>query len=297
MDQQQIIRILDEGDALRSQRRYEDAFATYERALPALIASVSKDKRSKSIGNMTGWTAGFLTGGLGLEDLILIPLVSKGVERLLGVDDRFANQAIATMCLRELDCVLNSEHLLQTVEASIVIQRFALLFATAYPMSGGERILDLYLPEMAHTTPLDAPDVIHAAYEYVLDSVRTPPLEFEEWHALLFRYLEKIGDTSELSNILRQRYGTDSAHKDRSGRSGSAGGHPHGDGAMRDRAYYCKIMGVGIDAIPDEIQKAYRDLMKKYHPDKFATCAPEFQELANRKAKEINEAYHYLMNR
>ena len=45
---------------------------------------------------------------------------------------------------------------------------------------------------------------------------------------------------------------------------------------------FYKILGVGKNATPDEIKKAYKNLAHKYHPDKGGDAE---------KFKEINEAY------
>lgn len=50
-----------------------------------------------------------------------------------------------------------------------------------------------------------------------------------------------------------------------------------------------KVLGVSRDATDDEIKKAYRELVKKYHPDNYA--GTPLAELAGEKMKEINEAY------
>lgn len=50
-----------------------------------------------------------------------------------------------------------------------------------------------------------------------------------------------------------------------------------------------KVLGVSPNATDDEIKEAYRALVKKYHPDKFADS--DLAELANEKMKEINSAY------
>lgn len=53
-----------------------------------------------------------------------------------------------------------------------------------------------------------------------------------------------------------------------------------------------EVLGVKQGASPDEIKKAYRELVKKYHPDQYRDNP--LSTLAEEKLKEINEAYDYL---
>ena len=50
-----------------------------------------------------------------------------------------------------------------------------------------------------------------------------------------------------------------------------------------------QVLGVSPSATDEEIKDAYRALVKKYHPDKFADS--DLAELANEKMKEVNSAY------
>lgn len=50
-----------------------------------------------------------------------------------------------------------------------------------------------------------------------------------------------------------------------------------------------KILGINTSATNEEIKAAYRELAKKYHPDKYVNNP--LSELANEKMKQINEAY------
>ncbi|WP_025322781.1 TerB family tellurite resistance protein [Deferrisoma camini] len=59
--------------------------------------------------------------------------------------------------------------------------------------------------------------------------------------------------------------------------------------AGNGRAY--EVLGVAPDASDEEIKRAYRELAKKYHPDRVAHLGDEFRELAHRKFLEIQEAY------
>ncbi len=55
------------------------------------------------------------------------------------------------------------------------------------------------------------------------------------------------------------------------------------------------VLGVGRDASPEEIKRAFRRLANKYHPDKVGHMGDEFRELAERRFKEIQEAYQEVM--
>ena len=52
-----------------------------------------------------------------------------------------------------------------------------------------------------------------------------------------------------------------------------------------------EILGIAPSASGEEIQAAYRARMSEYHPDKVAHLGEELQQLAHRKALEIQRAY------
>lgn len=55
-----------------------------------------------------------------------------------------------------------------------------------------------------------------------------------------------------------------------------------------------KVLGVTPDSTDDEINTAYRKLVKQYHPDRY--IGNPLSELAAEKIKEINAAYDAIMN-
>ena len=59
-----------------------------------------------------------------------------------------------------------------------------------------------------------------------------------------------------------------------------------------DSAY--KILGVDSNATDDEIKKAYREMAKKYHPDKVAYLGEDVRKSAEQKLQEVNEAFEKI---
>ena len=59
---------------------------------------------------------------------------------------------------------------------------------------------------------------------------------------------------------------------------------------MSDKRDYYEVLGVSRDATPDEIKKAYKKMVLKYHPDR----NKDNKEEAREKSKEVNEAYEVL---
>ena len=59
------------------------------------------------------------------------------------------------------------------------------------------------------------------------------------------------------------------------------------------------VLGCSPSASDEEIKKCYREMLGRYHPDKFIgqKLDPEFIRLAERKFQEIQEAYETLRRR
>jgi DnaJ-like protein len=59
---------------------------------------------------------------------------------------------------------------------------------------------------------------------------------------------------------------------------------------------YYELLGVARDVDADEIKRAFRREIARYHPDKVQHLGHEFQEIATVRAAELTEAYRILMN-
>jgi hypothetical protein len=61
------------------------------------------------------------------------------------------------------------------------------------------------------------------------------------------------------------------------------------------RNFY-EMLSVAADAPPEEIKKAFRREIARYHPDKVQHLGPEFQDMAAGIAADLTEAYRILMD-
>ena len=80
----------------------------------------------------------------------------------------------------------------------------------------------------------------------------------------------------------------------------SSGGYRQGGSYQRtgtytsNRSRYYRILGVKDGASQEEIKKAYHQLAKEHHPDKFVNASDSEKKYHECKMKEINEAYENL---
>jgi len=71
---------------------------------------------------------------------------------------------------------------------------------------------------------------------------------------------------------------------------GSYGSNPY----FEDKSKYYTVLGVSQGSSQDEIKKAYRNKAREYHPDKHAQSSDQIKMEAEKRFKEINEAYEKL---
>ena len=54
------------------------------------------------------------------------------------------------------------------------------------------------------------------------------------------------------------------------------------------------LLGVAPGASDEQLEQAYRRLMSEYHPDRVANAAKEIRDIADRRTREINQAYDLI---
>jgi DnaJ like chaperone protein len=103
---------------------------------------------------------------------------------------------------------------------------------------------------------------------------------------LLFRYLARI---KRMKDLFDQGGPFQQTTQNRSSTEQS---HDHSQSTVPKTPH--EILGVPPSASREEIRTAYRQLANQYHPDKVAHLGKEFQELAEQRFREIQDAYDRL---
>ncbi|MDC0157056.1 DnaJ domain-containing protein [Verrucomicrobia bacterium] len=64
--------------------------------------------------------------------------------------------------------------------------------------------------------------------------------------------------------------------------------------ADKEELHFAETLGVEKPFEEEKVKAVYRKLIAQYHPDRVSALGPEIREVAEQKAKEINEAYEYF---
>jgi DnaJ-domain-containing protein 1 len=158
-------------------------------------------------------------------------------------------------------------------------------------MSIGRRLIDLARAELNSLLERAARGEDDAD-GWSSDSAQT--MSDEELEAELERRRQAREEAEQATRRSRQGPASRAYQERASGRAGPRSEPPRrtaaGDDAIR-RAYAALEVQPGSDF--DTVRKAYRRLMRKYHPD-LHTSSPEKQRAANDVAQRLTEAYKLL---
>ena len=111
--------------------------------------------------------------------------------------------------------------------------------------------------------------------------------------ALLIYYMKTGRLPAFISKISRALFGGKKPASGKSGSNQKSRGTGQGSRNTGAKDPY-EVLGVKPGASEKEIHDAYRRLVQQYHPDKVSHLGEEFQQLAQKKFVEIQDAYEAL---
>jgi len=158
---------------------------------------------------------------------------------------------------------------------SLYLKIILIIFGLAYLISPVDIIPDLLLPFVGW---IDDGVVIASIY-YLIRFGKLPNFFFKKQNPFKQPTGQNHADFTSQKETNRKRSYQQSNKK----RSSQSIPTPH------------EVLGITPDASKKEIQNAYKQAIKKYHPDKLSHLGKDFSNLANEKFLEIQKAYDTLM--
>lgn len=291
--------LLRRADTLFGQERAQEAFAQYDEVARHILEKLRQGRNVRRVAKGAGWATALLTGGFGLEDFLIVPLVNKAVQNLLGVNLEQALDTLRYALSQKLLLVESSREVYFSTPSATILADFLVAY----------RLLDDAQDQESQWRKLSAvinpfdPDthVVGAESTYSEDEVLTlleglvgrNTREGQYLDGLLFLYLlSKEYQHSSLFRSLRRLYPELEAfgglHHKTIPREEAAN-----DERQRER-HYANLLGLSGKVTLEDIKQAFRRKIKEFHPDRFAQDSYEQQQRAQRISRELIEAMAYF---
>lgn len=171
---------------------------------------------------------------------------------------------------------------------SLYVKIILCIFALAYFISPADIIPDMLLPFIGW---LDDGVVIATVF-YLLRTGKLPDFLLRKKRPA--NPFEARSASFKEARYKRQKNGSGNQHQSNGSNTEASDGN--GTKPPKPKTPH-EILGLSPGATRREIQAAYKEAIKKYHPDKLSHLGEEFSTLANEKFLEIQEAYDTLMKR
>jgi DnaJ-domain-containing protein 1 len=216
-----------------------------------------------------GLAATLLTGGLGLEDVIIGPvaavLMSAYRKRQKNAAMQQLQQTVIVARVRGIELLMEASGPSDEI-ASNVLQRFAALYLPGEPLPDTSEALEKWIESRLEWVESEVPALNEMMVDYCVAF---------GWRCIA-QGLEGLG----YRFAMRQ--------------SGTDGEAPAPSSSTMTPAEAATLLGVRVDASAAELKAAYRREAAKYHPDRLGDVAEDIRALAEARMKLINEANEVL---
>ncbi|MFH2092842.1 MAG: DnaJ domain-containing protein [Pseudomonadota bacterium] len=170
---------------------------------------------------------------------------------------------------------------------SLYLKIILIIFGLAYLVSPMDIIPEIMIPYLGW---IDDSLILGTIY-YLLRYNKLPDFSF-------FKKMKNMNNPNQGSpgqnNFQQQAQNTRTSQNQDFYTNSSKGKNPQGTEKKTAKTPY-EILNIDPCASKSDIQTAYKEAIKKYHPDKLSHLGEEFAHLANEKFLEIQNAYDVLM--
>lgn len=244
-------------------------------------------KKRSAIGRGVAWTTAILTGGIGLEDLIIVPAVNYAIQRILG--------GKLDKVLRDfMQLIYRKVYKTAELDKSLSDEELTALLTEAYLYLITSEIddLEIFLYQIENyafqeKSTKDVKYLIEKIESFFVHSSQRNLEHMVVFWISLIRIVNVRYPYAPLIHTISYYYFPEYEKKESPSHEEEVEDEPTKDEKM---SKYEKILGVEWDGSNfNEIKKQYRILVNKYHPDK--------NNNDSRKFMEVQEAYIYFKQR
>lgn len=265
------------------------AAGIYANSFAEITSNLSKASSLQTVAKVGGWVAAFLTGGIGLEDVVIVPLVNKALLSLFGVDLKKSTD-LADRCLCGMISCAPQLQYAERPEITMLLNYYLMLYKMRLrddQKSRFQDILELVNPFSGNNSLVTlSAKLSRTETETHLLQVITE--NFKDRDELNLFLLETLYKYNEQDNLLYQTLAEAYSHNSENS-SNSAN--------QMTVKLAKEILGIPADIksiTKTELMRFRNAKIKDYHPDKYHNFPKEFIEVAEKKSMEINEAYEYM---
>lgn len=127
----EILQQKNAADNYFNQRNYDRAYEQYNQLYYQLINCLKEARGYRNVSKGVGFLAAILTGGFGVEDLLIVPLVNKALLSLFGIDVEQMLENFNYSVRQKLFCVSLSPSLAQRLSRKEVLINFVIGFGVS----------------------------------------------------------------------------------------------------------------------------------------------------------------------
>lgn len=268
---------------------YIKAHGLYTEAFNEITNGLSQASTVQKVAKVGGWVAAILTGGIGLEDAIIVPVVNKALLSIFGIDLKKSLELADYSLCGIVSCVPNIPK--NAVANADMLMNYYLI---------------LYRMRVRDDQKTAFKDILELVNPFARDDsviVLSPKVSKDETEAMLMELMfNNFQGRDDLNLLLLQTL----HHLDQTqspvfealcsaytGYNEESSPTEHNMTVEKAKA----ILGIPDNVCSitkSDLMKFRNDKIRDYHPDKYNNLPPEFLEVAKQKTIEINEAYEFL---
>ena len=299
-----IRKLCSEADTLFDHGHYSDSAAIYGTVADMVLEAMAKANSRQNLAKGAGIIAAVATGGIGLEDLIIIPLVNKMAMKMLGMSVPEACEILERVVTRQVECTVLSldsinSHAADEFRSNSFMRNFLILYRLKSQPTDKEllqRFMEMVIPianDPKLANLIRQISASEAGYEIAsLARCSIPAISVLNAKLASILVAAKVSQGIVYETLLELGYLNQytSTQNDRQGKNAE----PSMSSSHEQYTYFCAILSLESPFTNEQLRNAYRSEMRRYHPDRVQHLGEEFRKLAEEKAKEINRAFEFL---